>query len=163
MTDESHSVVKQALVSIESLIPLLLVHLPASMQTDAKHLSARRPNLIRSYCQQTMNTSSEENSTDDPSSVKTNSKRFEFDQITIAVIIDRLQLVFANIKYWVVQCKYSELIACLNYDAIEWHVGEDERQVIQVRAQYNLLEMFVAKITPKIWRAQKCTKHRTGL
>lgn len=58
----------------------------------------------------------------------------EFDETTIAGVLEQLQLVFAN-KYWVVQCKYSELIARLNYAEIEWHVGEDERHVIEVSFQ----------------------------
>lgn len=57
---------------------------------------------------------------------------FEFDPVTIGVILAGLQLVFANNKYWVVQCKYGELIARLDFELIGWHVGDDERQVIEV-------------------------------
>lgn len=130
LTDESHSVVKQALISIESLFPLLLVHLPGGAQSGSKRIPPRRPFRVRRLCAQVAKEMSQEYHSE-----KTDSQSHVFDEVTIAQILGQIQLVFAN-KYWVVQCKYCELIACLNFDEIEWHVGEDERQVVQVSSKY---------------------------
>ena len=55
--------------------------------------------------------------------------------ITIENIIDELQLVFEN-KYWVVQCKYCDLISKLDFQIINMIYGCDQGHLYEVCAMW---------------------------
>lgn len=51
--------------------------------------------------------------------------------VTIGNVIHELQLVFEN-KYWVVQCKYCDLISKLDFQIVNAIYGCDQRRLFEV-------------------------------
>lgn len=54
-----------------------------------------------------------------------------YGNVTIENIIDELMLVFGN-KYWVVQCKYCDLISKLDFERLQLIYGVDRAQLYEV-------------------------------
>lgn len=107
LSDSTHTVVKQSLASIENAFCFLLAH-------SSIHIKNNRHNE-RAF-------------------IECGNILLDFDNhfhITIENIIDELLLVYEN-KYWVVQCKYCDLISKLDFDRIKLVIGHDQAQLYEV-------------------------------
>lgn len=109
LVDDSHIVVKQALIAIELvLVQLMRWSAPVHFESGGEQW----PKSVLS----------ETSLNGDGGSVH-----------LVELVLDRLRSVIDN-KYWVVQCKYCELIGSLRFEEMDWQVGGDKRQVIEVSA-----------------------------
>lgn len=118
LNDEIHTVVKLTLVSIEGLVSILLRKTPLNQQNV-------EPNQLW-----TVLNKSELNN------ILLNKSVPEI--VTNKMILDELNSVFDN-KYWLVQCKYSEIIASINYHDVELALGEEFREIFEEMCMNHLL------------------------
>lgn len=110
LADESHIVVKHALVAVE-LVLVQLLRWTTPMQfavpnDDEDRKTAPVKRLVNSASRVHL----------------------------VEAVLDRLSAVFGN-KYWVVQCKYCELIGSMRFDDVEWQLDGDKRHVIEVSTE----------------------------
>lgn len=81
-----------------------------------------------------------------------------YGNVTIENIIDELMLVFSN-KYWVVQCKYCDLISKLDFERLQLIYGVDRAQIYEVilpmvgMCLYILIKLYLFSINLcTVWR-----------
>lgn len=168
LTDETHTVVKQALVSIENILPTLLLQQNAlkCQRQQNNHIKKQGKRQQQQHQQQeqqfpddsvpgknddSINVLSETKSTKinfnnynillEPSSLAGNDVYYKdnYGNTTIENVIDALMLVYEN-KYWVVQSKYCDLISKLDFENIKLIYGYDRGQLFEV----NLLLFYIA-------------------
>lgn len=113
LTDESHIVVKQALVAVSLVLEQVL-----RWSTPAQFICSHKYDDVETL----------------PKGVLPESS-FVCAVHIVERVLSKFRAVFDN-KYWVVQCKYCELIAGLRFDDIEWQLGGDKRQVMEVSTQH---------------------------
>lgn len=61
--------------------------------------------------------------------------------VTIENIFNELALVYEN-KYWVVQCKYCDLISKINFEFLKWGFGYDRTYLYEVKKKMIGKKMF---------------------
>lgn len=135
--DETHTVVKQALVSIEIVLPaLMLTHRFTGQQQQYSHQPHRKQTKmpsITTVVSPLLNVGgvdSAANNKPDNANILLASND-NYGNVTIENIIDELMLVFGN-KYWVVQCKYCDLISKLDFERLQLIYGVDRAQLYEV-------------------------------
>lgn len=111
LNDESHIVVKHALIAVERLLAQLL-RWATPMRFEAPRGD---DDLAAAVVKNVVNSESEVH--------------------VVEWVLDRVCAVFAN-KYWVVQCRYCELIGSMQFDEVEWQLDGDKRHVIEVSIFY---------------------------
>lgn len=109
LSDEIHTVVKQSLISLEKILSTLLDHRSSWFYEG-------------NICLQPIVTCTEDLpiAFDIPNTIS-----------LLEEILDKLSLVFEN-KYWVIQNKYCQFVASINYDALDDVFGRDKGQVYKV-------------------------------
>lgn len=112
LVDTNHTVVNQAFASVSNVLPMLMQRNHRLMNNNVKEMSS-------SHTAATASNINDHFPNDDDHSIYTMEK-----------VIDKLLLVFDN-KYWVVQCRYCDLISKLDFDSYRSVYG-DRSQVHKV-------------------------------
>lgn len=110
MSDDIHTVVKQSLISFEKILSILLDH-------QSQWFYKRD-----SYMELTIQF---------PEDLPIEYEHFESPVHVLEQIFEKLNLVSEN-KYWLIRNKYCQLVATINYDALEETLGHDKAHVIKV-------------------------------
>lgn len=84
--------------------------------------------------------------------------------VTIESMIHELQLVFEN-KYWVVQCKYCDLISKLDFQIVNAIYGSDQGRLFEVsgNCKYTCIYFEARYIRPRPFPIHVCSYYFSKL